>query len=182
MVTPEPAGAGELNVLSNVTSRLSALESKDQISDAILRLCRGVDRCDVQLICSCYHDGAYEEHGYFNGDAKEFAELLATTKSETVEFMGHYISNILIELKSDNAARCESCFIAYQKAKDATDAQIVAGRYLDKFEKRAGEWKITERKVIHDWSWREDLSGRDCQLPVHLFAQGRRDRLDPSYG
>jgi hypothetical protein len=27
----------------------------------------------------------------------------------------------------------------------------VAGRYLDRFERRRDEWRITERMVVHDW-------------------------------
>ena len=32
------------------------------------------------------------------------------------------------------------------------DLFIMAGRYLDRFQRRDGEWRISRRQVIHDWN------------------------------
>jgi hypothetical protein len=52
------------------------LRSKDEIRDVVLRLARGIDRCDLELLRSCYHPDAHEEHGWFSGSAWEYAGRL----------------------------------------------------------------------------------------------------------
>jgi hypothetical protein len=48
------------------------------------------------------------------------------------------------------------------------------GRYVDRWERRAGEWRIIERVDLHDF----DQSGPSAgEFPT----TGRRDRLDASY-
>jgi len=48
------------------------------------------------------------------------------------------------------------------------------GRYVDRWEKRGGEWRIIERTYLHDF----DQSGPSAG---DFLTIGRRDRLDASY-
>jgi SnoaL-like protein len=157
---------------------LELLLSKDAIRDAILRVARGVDRCDLELIRSGYHGDAHEEHGWFSGNAWEFAEKLVEQKRAESEYLSHFISNILIELDGE-AASAESYFLAVQRAIGADKPSVAGGRYLDRFERRQAEWLISRRLVIVDWTLPEadPTATRDS-----LFPRGRRDRTDPSYG
>jgi hypothetical protein len=152
------------------------LRSKDEIRDVVLRVARGIDRCDLELIRACYHAEAHEEHGWFSGSAWEYAAQLVELKLAETEQQSHMMSNILVDLESDDAARVESYYVAVQRP---VGGQLVAagGRYLDRFERRSGVWRIAHRLVILDWSTAEGGAARD-----HLFARGSRDRSDPSYG
>jgi hypothetical protein len=66
------------------------------------------------------------------------------------------IGNSLIEFDDDdeNTAYGEIYFNAYHKTIEngvKTDV-IIAGRYLDRYERRDGIWKIAYRSEVNDWS------------------------------
>ena len=59
--------------------RLAALEAEVQerkereaIREVIHRYCQAVDRCDLEMLKSCYWEDGYDDHGFFAGNAHEF--------------------------------------------------------------------------------------------------------------
>ena len=58
----------------------------------------------------------------------------------------------------------------------------VGGRYLDRFEKRDGEWRIARRRYVLDWS-RNGASTAQWDGPMYgnLKRHGARRPDDPSY-
>ena len=52
------------------------------------------------------------------------------------------------------------------------------GRYIDRFERRGGEWKIAHRAVVHEWDKIEHL---ELAYPPDRFSEGIRGPEDPSY-
>lgn len=60
---------------------------------------------------------------------------------------------------------------------------IVAGRYLDKYEKRRGTWKFVERTVVADWARVDDPSAMNMSHPITRDSlKGTLDSSDPSFG
>ena len=62
-----------------------------------------------------------------------------------------------------------------------SDHDSVAGlRYVDRFERRDGEWRIAKRQIVIDWQ-RDDpvVGGSGARSPETQY--GRRDRDDPVY-
>jgi len=59
---------------------------------------------------------------------------------------------------------------------------MMAGRYLDRFERRAGEWRIFERQVVLDWSdnW-PSTEVSDQGMFETLRPRGSYGRSDPFY-
>lgn len=53
---------------------LRALLDQSEIRDVHLRYCRGVDRCDWDLVRSCYYAEAIDEHGFYRGGIDGFIE------------------------------------------------------------------------------------------------------------
>ena len=51
-------------------------------------------------------------------------------------------------------------------------------RYIDRFEKRGGEWRIAHRQVVYDWSKIEPIA---AEYPNEQFEHGKRSREDASY-
>ncbi len=56
--------------------KLQALVDKDEIRDVMYRYSRAVDRCDLALLKSCDWPDARDHHGFFVGNAHDFADYL----------------------------------------------------------------------------------------------------------
>jgi hypothetical protein len=157
---------------------LVALVDRREIEDVILRYCRGIDRLDLELVRSCYWPDATDSHGGFSGTRDEFVawvgKLLARFESTS-----HFVGNLLVELAGE-AAVAETYAIAFHRSEEprASLNGIIGVRYVDRFEKRGGEWKIARRVCVTEWSRVDDVAGRLPIAPGHLRgARGERDVL-----
>jgi hypothetical protein len=97
------------------------------------------------------------------------------------------ITNATIDLDGD-VAWVESYFLAYHREDHDNPHPLLnppgtdlfaAGRYVDRFERRGGEWKIARRDVLRDVT-RIDPRSEELPEPVE-GPRSRRDRDDPSY-
>jgi hypothetical protein len=55
--------------------KITALIDKQEMTEVIYRLARGLDRCDEALLRGCYHHDATDDHGIFKGTAEDFVPL-----------------------------------------------------------------------------------------------------------
>ncbi|GEL22386.1 hypothetical protein PSU4_13400 [Pseudonocardia sulfidoxydans NBRC 16205] len=172
--------------------RLRTLVDRADIHDVLMRYCRGVDRCDVELIRSVYHLDSVDDHGYWSGPGQEFPEFIVGRLTSAALRTTHAVANELIELDGDTA-RVETYVFAYLWRVAQTEAEgsadgsaealdVFAGRYVDQFARRDGVWRIASRTVVHDWSCTPQVLPPALGLPLDAFVQGRRDRSDHSYG
>lgn len=171
--------------VSDASSDLDRLLSKQAIAEVLYRRARAGDRGDAELAHTCYHPGATERHGLFDGTAAEFIDVVSFTKPKPgspIKGMMHLITNVLCDFDSDDAAFVESYHVAYCQMTDGTDATI-GGRYFDKFERRDGKWAIVHRDVIFDWSRVEPETEKFWDRhPAKPFLFGHRGENDPLYG
>lgn len=158
---------------------LAALVDRREIEDAILRYCRGIDRLDLELVRSCYWPDATDSHGGFSGTRDAFVawveKLLARFESTS-----HFVGNLLVELAGD-AAVAETYAIAFHRSAEpkASLNLIIGVRYVDRFEKRGGAWKIARRVCVTEWSRVDDEAGRFPIAPGHVH--GKRGKGDVLY-
>lgn len=148
--------------------------ARQEILDVVTRFCRGVDRHDRELLESCYHPDATDDHGIYAGPAKGFIDwVLGAT--EGVPFMQHTITNHRV-LESDGDAVATETY--YDARTVGTDGQLAQafGRYLDRFEQRDGAWRIARRLVTMEHAT------PNLGYPEEGFERGRPDTTDPSYG
>ncbi|MCU1655478.1 MAG: aromatic-ring-hydroxylating dioxygenase beta subunit [Pseudonocardiales bacterium] len=162
---------------------LPDLIDRDAIRQVLARYCRAVDRCDEQLLRSCYHSDALDRHGRFEGTAQDFASWVIDVQRTASIITQHAVSNVVIELDRDTAW-VESAFVATHVRPPAGNfpepfIDTFWGRYVDRFERRAGTWAIASREVVHDWSERRASGPRMAH--VDSYRAGRRDCDDPSY-
>ena len=144
------------NQINTIEARLRLVEDRQAIHDVIVRYCRGVDRSDPELVLAAFHDDAIDNHF---GVVLPFREAIGTLQaarsggggapSKTTSM--HNICNVLIEVDGD-IARCESYVIVIVRIPQAIGAidWMHAGRYVDRFERRNGEWLIAYRTVVYD--------------------------------
>ena len=147
--------------------------TRQEILDVLTRFCRGVDRHDRDLLESCYHPDATDDHGIYAGDAKGFIDwVLGAT--EGVQFMQHTVTNHQVLGGDGDVVATETYYHARTLGSDGQLAQAF-GRYLDRFERRDGEWRIARRLVTMEHAT------PNLGYPEGAFDHGRPDRSDPSY-
>lgn len=138
--------------MSRTDDLIEELHDREMIRDCLFRYCRGVDRADETALRSAYWPDGFDQHGAYQGNVAGFIDWVFQTLP-SVERCIHQIHNILIELRGAEAA-VESYFTALQRqpGRDGKLADVfLAGRYLDRFEKRGTEWRVAHRTVVFDW-------------------------------
>jgi hypothetical protein len=87
----------------------------------------------------------------------------------------HFIGNLLIEVDGDSASS-ETYFVARQRfGHDGMDYDfVIAGRYLDRWERRGGAFRISSRTLVWDWMRTDPVStpwpGPDHHVPKALWG------------
>ena len=167
--------------------RLQRALDRSEISDVLARYARGIDRADGELLKTCYHADAIEEHaGNYEGNAHEYIDQ-AIPRVMQMGAMQHLIGSSHYDFDGDTA-RVETyvwTFVRFTNdAGDEVDT-FTGGRLVDRFEKRSGEWKIAHRWTVLDWN-RDTPSAEGWCLGLFDFSQkgarvGVKGRGDPSY-
>lgn len=157
---------------------IKALIDQAAILDAVHRYCRGVDRADAELTRSAYHPDATDDHGRFKGLAHDFAVRVNASHASRWSSTMHVVANHSCVLEGD-VADAETYVIAYLRRVDGAHLDVVGGRYIDRFERRQGDWRIARRVYICEWS-AVVPAGRSMIDPGG-YVQGRRGPDDLSY-
>jgi len=163
--------------MDDLEAKVQELLDRQAILDCLHRINRGIDRDDLDLVASCYHPDALDDHGFYVGSGPGMAEWAMAGHTESPSSQ-HHITNHLVELDGDEA-HAETYFLAVNR--QASGAVTVAcGRYLDRFERRNGEWRVAARVCIIETVI--DAKVADMMEAVdRSFAPYTRDRSDLSY-
>jgi ketosteroid isomerase-like protein len=163
---------------------ITQLEAEHQIRMALLRYFRGVDRKDFDLLASAYHDDAYCDHGTYKGDAPGLIAWVRD-RHESIDQSMHFEGNSLIEF-ADGKAFVETYAIVFQHGRIgavnlATQKPLyrrftIGVRYIDRFEKRANQWKIAHRTVVYEWT-QEELADLNLGEGWEVAKRSRDDMV-----
>lgn len=166
---------------------LYEIDARQQIHDAVLRYCRGMDHREPGLALSAYHPGARDEHGFYNGSAEDFVAA-GMAASDDFEVIRHVICNEYVEFDPDDrtVARAETVTIGCILTRDAEAAEgyrlsISSCRFLDRFELREGTWKIAERRLVLDWEMEGPARGLAGGPLTTGMLRGFASTADPSF-
>jgi SnoaL-like domain len=164
-----------------VIAVLQEMKDRREIEAVLVRYCRAVDRLDAELLRTCYHPEAVDDHGIFKGTRDEFIAWVMPLHEQHQTVTQHKVSNITIEIDGDTA-HSESYYMYAGMNKQGTPLTVCGGRYIDRFERREGRWAIAARISLLEWQGTpgEVFVGRE-QVIVDDDHQSRRDREDPSY-
>ena len=167
-------------------SKLAALLDKQEITEALTRFSRGMDRLDRDLFLSAFHEDAEMAAGPFVGSVAECADWSFPMHEEGQILTHHALLNMTIDIDGDTA-HTETYYLFVARNKDESLVQA-GGRYIDRFERRSkdgqrGAWKIALRTNAIEWA------GLLPSIPIpfsdvpDLYGNGApaRDRTDPSY-
>lgn len=158
------------------TAYFDEIAAKVEIQETLARYARSIDRLDVELAKSAYHEDGYDEHGPIKGNAHDVMDTVGKNLADVFASQ-HLISNVLIELDGDKA-NVESCFFSLHIPKGNNEIEYTWGRYLDVFEQRGGDWKIAHRIVLVDFA---EVHDRNVWRHEDAFIRGSRNKQDPSY-
>ena len=165
----------------NKTQALEAVVAQQAISELGCRYARGVDRGDPEIIRSAFHDDAAIVSGAFNGPAMEFATAIGGLLDETSTRVAHTVTNHWIDIDGDTAVG-ESYVVAFQGTKgDSPQDVMTGGRYIDRYERRNGEWKISHRTFVMDWTTSADSKDLMGLGMFEDMVKGERGKGDPVY-
>lgn len=140
-------------------SELDRLTAEAEIRRRIVDYCRGVDSCDASLTASAYHPDSTDDHGSFVGTGHEFAAYAARRLREAYRVTQHTTGDPAIDFVDDATADVATYVRAEHVGAD-DDGEYLAtfeGEYRDRFTKRDGAWRISERVVVHAWDRRQPL-------------------------
>ncbi|MEU4839505.1 nuclear transport factor 2 family protein [Nocardia testacea] len=157
--------------------RLTQLLDKQEITETLAAYCRAMDRIDVELARSVFHPDAVADYGaMFTGTGYEFAEFIAAVHPG-LETHIHHLGSISITVDGDTAGS-EAYVMARLRSRgaDGTLTDIIShGRYVDRWQRRDGVWRISHRRYLH-------ALDETRTVPAPLFpVGGSRDRTDPAY-
>ncbi len=153
------------------------LAARRDITDAVQRYMRGQDRLLPDLHRSAFHEDAFVDCGLYAGSAHGFVDFAQGFLGD-LKGSQHLIGQVRIEMDGEAAANGEVYFIAWHRLveEDGEKDLIVAGRYVDRYEKRRGEWRIAKRREIIDWARTDPAAdGFMAANADKLVVGGRRD-------
>ena len=138
---------------------LSELKARAAIGDVLVRYCHALDRGDEAMLRSCFHDGSLHDHGEFVGSSTDFCTFAIDVLKNCVA-THHHLGNIWISV-AGVSAEVQSYYVAYHRVPEQGEMPFpralpnedlfIAGRYIDRFECRNGEWRIVQRRGTIDW-------------------------------
>jgi hypothetical protein len=137
--------------LDALHAMVEELHDRQAIKDCLMRYARGVDRFDRDLLLSAYHADAVDDHGKFLGGPTEFWDWAFGQHSRVHLSHQHYIVNHTCELDGDTA-HTETYYVFVSMNREGPAMSMTGGRYIDRFEKRDGEWRIAYRICTRDWA------------------------------
>jgi SnoaL-like domain len=177
---------------NDIQSKLQFLLDRAEIEEVLVRYCRAIDRADLPMLLSVFHDDAVINHPPLNLPVAEFCPQIL----ELVRKLGptlHQMTNIGIEI-TGGIAYTEAYFQAWHDVPAASgdgavfperpdskaDYAFVGGRYINWLEKRDGAWRISDHTTICEWeTW---LTSDERTGLVAIGRQNSfRDARDPVY-
>ena len=160
-----------------MSDRLTELADKQAIRDLVYTYCRAVDRMDVPLGHSIWHDDGWADYGadYYQGPGKRVIDTICEHHRNLISH-SHQVTNILISLDGDRAGSEAYVTGTMRVAQGGKVIQIgVWARYIDTWERRKGRWGLLRRLTVFDHDEVREVT------PRGQSSRATRDRNDPSY-
>ncbi|MEO0462476.1 MAG: nuclear transport factor 2 family protein [Pseudomonadota bacterium] len=170
------------------------LEDRAAITDVLTAYAHAIDRRRWGMMERLFHDDARFRFGVLEGDWRSFVDQ-ARALIDPCLATQHQLGQTLFHFAGGDVCHAETYMTAmhtippgYPMAdifpdKGVIYSAVVAGRYADRFERRAGEhgpeWRIAERTGLYDWREFRVVEGVDLS-DTPEGAAGYHDERDPS--
>jgi ketosteroid isomerase-like protein len=168
--------------LADLEAEILQMRDERAIRAVIERYGRAVDRLDSELLASLFHDDADIHYGpdVFEGGKREYVSSIIGMAASMVRSQ-HMIGHVLIEVEGDRAWVESYAQATQMMPRGGEVVEFGTGcRYLDRFERRNGEWRIASRQVVIDWL-RELVADEGLFTKFRGPPIGGHGEDDPSY-
>jgi hypothetical protein len=165
--------------INQMRATLRFLRDRQDILDCITRESRGRDRHDSEMISGCYWEDGADEHGRLVTPGPQYGEKANAGHRAGFSANSHNLTNHTCEIDGE-VAHCETYVVGGLLSLDQRSCKIALGRYIDRLERRSGEWKIKLRRTVIDMVAEGDASWLHSPA-VAGFLKGMRSKEDPSY-
>ncbi len=173
---------------------LQRLADRMEIQDLMYRWCRAIDRLDFLAMRELFHSDAIDRHGMYEGDIDGLIEWIRE-RHKPITFSMHQVSNMFIEFATPDLALAETYIWSVQRyaadagasltsisggqpVREGFGADVMGGsRYVDRFERRDGRWRIALRTVVMGWRTLQEVPQTTPKMMPH-WVVGRRDQDD----
>ncbi len=135
---------------STTLASLEHLLDRQDIHDCLVRFSRGMDRFDRELFLSAFHADAIIAAGPFVGGPVELYDWASQLHAQGQIATQHNLLNHTCDIDGATA-HTETYYLFVGRNRDDNN-WIAGGRYIDRLEKREGEWKIALRTNAIEWS------------------------------
>lgn len=113
---------------------------------------RALDRHDHDLLASLFHPDAIDDHGPYNGLASGYVDWIRDRSRAGVHWT-HHNGTQIIDIEGDVAHTETYCLALCRQGPPGEPGHareiFLRVRYLDRVEKRNGEWRIAHRRVVY---------------------------------
>ncbi|SPM36032.1 3-phenylpropionate/cinnamic acid dioxygenase, small subunit [Mycobacterium rhizamassiliense] len=157
-------------------TELRGLLDRHAITEQIYRYCRAVDRLDIPLGHSVFHEDATADYGetLYQGDGRGVIDFICASHLLTLNH-SHQVSNTIVTLDGDHAGSETYFHSATRMMQEDNVIQVrVWGRYLDEWSRRNSQWRIDKRLTLFDFDEVREVTEMASRPAI-------RDRTDPSY-
>ena len=146
-----------------------------EITRQLYRYCRAVDRLDVALGHSVFHEDSMADFPTYKGSGRGWIDAVCVAHLDFLHH-SHQVTNILIELDGDRAGS-EAYVTAKLRQRDGARLleREFCARYVDRWSRREGRWGIDRRECVIDFNSVREVTAISDEVG------GRRDSTDPSY-
>ena len=172
------------------------LEDREQIRDVLSAYTHAIDRRSWDIMPQLFHDDAQFAFGTLTGDWRGFVDQ-ARAVIDPCLATHHQLGQTVFGFESDTVCHTETYMTAmhtipagYPVAEIFPDkgkpySAVIAGRYVDRFEKRATsdglQWRLALRTGMYDWREFRVVEGVDLsELPADSCGgHGAKDPATP---
>ena len=160
--------------------RLQELLDHHAIRKTLAEYCHACDRGDEAMMADCYTGAdSWDDHGLVKASGPEYAKIMIGRVLQRTVAAAHILGQSLIRVEGDSAG-VETFFIGFFRVAGEADEPArmnqLIGRFVDKFERIEGIWKIRHRTCVRDTSITAAITRDD--YAAFGFVEARRDAED----
>jgi len=162
-------------------ARLESVLDRQDILDTLTRFSRAMDRFDRDLFLSAFHPDAIIAAGSFVGGPVDLYDWSTEMHAQGQKATHHNLLNHTCDIDGDTA-HTETYYLFAARNLDDSN-WIAGGRYIDRLERRDGQWRIALRTNAIEWSGMvPSMEIPFADVPgVHDNGAPSRSASDPSY-